>query len=132
MGHLFFPEKYFLTAIIFLKTWESVNNFRSDQIYQTNKRIEFQNFETHKHNPSTHTCVCVCVCVWNLNSVPKNTLTQRNIFITESSTQLYIYIYIYNQVVLIAWFHLTLSCHPSQSSISLSKSSRWHPVSTQN
>ena len=44
-----------------------------------------------------------------------------------------IYTYIcYHQITLTAWSYLSLSWHPCQSSIACDRSSRLHPVSTQN
>ena len=50
---------------------------------------------------------------------------------THTHTHIYIYIYIHHHVAPSAWISLTLSRHPSLSSIASGRSSGIHPVSVQ-
>ena len=65
--------------------------------------------------------MCVCL-VWFLCLMAYQPCVCVSIYI-------YIYHHHHHQVALLAWISLTLSLHPSLSSIAPSRLSRLHPVS---
>ena len=82
-----------------------------------------------KNSPSCTRIIIVDWVLWHINLCRLS--NAKSIFIQLVLFQMIQFSMSHHHVVLLAWISLTLSCHPSLSSITPGRSSMLHPVSAQ-